>query len=169
MIVPLPILLLSIFAIIVQKSYAFSSSSSLPSLHTPHEDPSCLPSLPSSRVAEATEQQQPLHSHSILWERTVEISPNSYVNPAIELAIRAPEEGGTGIVAVNDVKEDTVVMSLTLEEVGMIDAASILDAAPKGEDAVLDMLNKMWNKELESNTKPGSENSQEGKVSRSKY
>lgn len=146
------ILLLSAF----QNSYAFSSSSSLPSLHTP---PSCLHS-------EATEQQQPLHPHSILWEKTLEISPNSYVNPAIELAIRAPEEGGTGIVAVNDVKEDTVVMSLTLEEVGMIDAASILDAAPKGEDAVLDMLNEMWNKEVaesNNNTKPDSENSQEGK------
>lgn len=150
MVGPLPmiILLLSIFGIIVQNSYAFSSSSSLPSQDT-------------SRVAEATEQQQPLHSHSILWEKTLEISRNSYVNPAIELAIRAPEEGGTGIVAVNDVKEDTVVMSLTLEEVGMIDAASILDAAPKGEDAVLDMLNEMWNKEIaesnNNNTKPSSE------------
>lgn len=42
----------------------------------------------------------------------------------------------------------------------MIDAASLLDAAPKGEDAVLDMLNEMWSKEIaESNnsTKPSSE------------
>eukprot|EP00986_Skeletonema_menzelii_P002473 scaffold670_cov136-Skeletonema_menzelii.AAC.7 len=111
-------------------------------------------------------QQQQQHSHLLLWEKTLEAAPDSYVNPAIELAIRPPEEGGTGIVAVDDVKKDTIVLCLPLEQVGMIDAASILDSAPEGEDAVFDMLNEMWNKEDSSKTnakKEEKEGNQEGK------
>jgi hypothetical protein len=115
----------------------------------------------SSRLAEQNKQLHQ-HSHSLLWEKTLAIAPNTYINAGIELAIRPPEDGGTGIIAVDDVKEGTVVLCLPLEKVGMIDAASILDAAPVGGDAVLDMLNEMWNKELAPVNKKVEE-TQEGK------
>jgi len=103
------------------------------------------------------------HPHSKLWITTLESSPNSYVNPSVELAIRPPSEGGTGIVAVDDVPADTVAMCLPLEEVGMIDAASILDSynEVEGGDEVLNMLKEMWNKELASTN--NRQNSEEGK------
>ena len=133
-----PLLLGSIIIIIiieiVQNSSAFSFSSSS------QRTQSCC--LYSSRILQ--DNEQPQHSHSLLWEKTLELSSDSYVNPAIELAIRTPEEGGTGILAVDDVKKDTTVLCLSLEQVGMIDVASILDAAPEGEDAVFDMLNLTW-------------------------
>jgi len=54
-------------------------------------------------------------------------------------------------------------MCLPLEEVGMIDAASILDSYDEieGDDEVLKMLKEMWNKEMESAN--NRENSEEGK------
>lgn len=107
------------------------------------------------------QQQQKQHPHSKLWSSTLETSPNSYVNPSVELAIRPPSEGGTGIVAVDDVPADTVAMCLPLGEVGMIDASSILDSYTDIEDEVLNMLKEMWSKELAS-TK-SKQNSEEGK------
>mmetsp|Transcript_6309 Transcript_6309/g.9864 ORF Transcript_6309/g.9864 Transcript_6309/m.9864 type:complete len:670 (-) Transcript_6309:227-2236(-) len=125
-------------------SYAFT----LPPSHhqgTHHHatSPSCLYS---SRIAKDNDQHHQ-HSHSLLWEKTLEVCPDSYANPAIELTVRPPDEGGTGILAVQDVPKDTVVLNLPLEQVGMIDVASILDAAPEGEDAVLDKLSLMWKEE----------------------
>lgn len=150
-------IIIIIIADIVQNSFAFSVSSSSQRTHHPS---SCLYS---SRIVAENEpkQQQHQHPHSLLWEKTLEVSPDSYVNPSIELAIRPPERGGTGILAVDDVKKDTAVLCLSLEQVGMIDVASILDAAPEGEDAVFDMLKQMWNKQLAS-VKSG-EDTQEGK------
>mmetsp|Transcript_16061 Transcript_16061/g.24877 ORF Transcript_16061/g.24877 Transcript_16061/m.24877 type:complete len:648 (+) Transcript_16061:166-2109(+) len=148
--------------IIAQKSSAFSFSP--PSQCTHHASSSCLYFSRAVKENEQHENQQQQHSHSLLWEKTLEVAPDSYVNPAIDLAIRPPEKGGTGILAVDDVKKDTIVLCLPLEQVGMIDAASILDSAPEGEDAVFDMLNVMWNKGVasEKNKKKG-EDTQEGK------
>jgi len=83
-----------------------------------------------------------VHPHSLVWQRTLENSPNSFVNPSVDLAIRPPSGGGTGIVAKDDLAKDSVALSLSLQEVGMIDARSILDGfdAGKDEDAVLSML-----------------------------
>lgn len=110
---------------------------------------------------QSDEQQdkQLQHPHSKLWSTTLETSPNSYVNPSVDLAIRPPSEGGTGIIAVDDTPTDTVAMCLPLEEVGMIDATSILDAynEEKGRDEVLSKLKEMWSKELASNDKQKSE------------
>lgn len=127
--------------IAIQKSTAFSFSPS------PQRTSSCLYS---SGTVKTHQDQQQQHSHLLIWEKTLEVAPDSYVNPAIELAIRPPEEGGTGILAIDDVKKDTVVMCLPLNQVGMIDAASILNEAPEGEDAVIDKLIEMWNKQLSS-------------------
>ena len=107
------------------------------------------------------QQQQTEHPHTKLWSTTLETSPNSYVNPSIDLAIHPPSEGGTGIVAVDDVPADTVAMCLPLGEVGMIDASSILGSYTDREDEVLNMLKEMWSKELAS-TK-SKQNSEEGK------
>ncbi len=66
-------------------------------------------------------------------------------------------------MAVVDVPADTVVMCLPLEEVGMVDAASILDSynEEEGRDEVLTMLKESWNrKELAFASK---ENSDDGK------
>jgi len=152
-----------LLGIIAQKSSAFSFSP--PSQRTHHyASSSCLYFSRAVKENEQHENQQQQHSHSLLWEKTLEVAPDSYVNPAIDLAIRPPEKGGTGILAVDDVKKDTIVLCLPLEQVGMIDAASILDSAPEGEDAVFDMLNVMWNKGVasEKNKKKG-EDTQEGK------
>ncbi|KAL7445613.1 hypothetical protein ACHAXM_009947 [Skeletonema potamos] len=155
-------IIIIIAADIVQNSFAFSVSSSSKRTYHP---PSCLYSyLKENEPQQQQQQQQQQHPHSLLWEKTLEVSPDSYVNPAIELAIRPPERGGTGILAVDDVKKDTAVLCLPLEQVGMIDAASILDAAPDGEDLVFDMLKKMWNKQLASvKNKKSGEDTQEGK------
>lgn len=121
---------------------------------------------------QSQEQDQPEqnqeHHHSKVWNAILSTSPNSYVNPSVELAIRPPSEGGTGIVAVEDMPADAVAMCLPLEEVGMIDAASILDSYEEtegddnnGGDEVLTMLKEMWSKELAS-TK-SRETSEEGK------
>ncbi|KAL7548347.1 hypothetical protein ACHAWF_011633 [Thalassiosira exigua] len=116
----------------------------------------------SQERGQSEEQQQQQHPHSKLWSSTLETSPNSYVNPCIKLAIRPPSEGGTGIVAVEDVPANTVALCLPLEEVGMIDAASILDSynEEEGGDEVLTMLKEMWCKELAATNKG---NSEEGK------
>ena len=108
------------------------------------------------------EEEEEEHHHSKIWTTVLETSPNSYVNPAVDLAIRPPSEGGTGIIAVDDMPADTVALCLPLEEVGMIDAASILDSydEQEGDDAVLTALKEMWNKEFASSNK---ENSDEGK------
>ena len=151
---------LALLSAIVHNSCAFSIGRVVQNViysntHYHYPKTSCLHS---SRVANENEQHQDQqHSHSLLWDTTIKGSPDSYVNPAIELAIRPPEEGGTGIVAVDDVEKDTVVLCLPLDQVGMIDAGSILGAAPKGEDAVFDMLNEMWAKQQESSS------TQEGK------
>ena len=120
-------------------------------------------SLSQQEQDQGQEQKNPHHPHSKLWITTLESSPNSYVNPSVELAIRPPSEGGTGIVAVDDMPVDTVAMCLPLEEVGMIDAASILDSynEVEGGDEVLKMLKEMWNKEIASTN--SKQNSEEGK------
>jgi hypothetical protein len=94
--------------------------------------------------------QQQHHPHSLLWSTTLEQSLNSYANPSVELAIRSPSQGGTGIVALDDVPADTIIMRLPLEEIGMIDAASILDSYSEEEgdnEVVLKALREMWNEE----------------------
>ncbi|KAK1746091.1 N-lysine methyltransferase [Skeletonema marinoi] len=135
------LLLAVVVGIIVQSSSAFAFPPSSQGTHHATTSSSCLYS---SGAVKDNDQ----HSHSLLWERTLEVSPDSYVNPAIELSVRPPDEGGTGILAVEDVKKDTVVLRLPLEQVGMIDAASILDTAPEGEDAVFDKLNLMWKEQV---------------------
>lgn len=131
-----------------------------------YDDGNCLSRhrhvLRSSSLSEGQDVQQQQHPHSKLWSTTLDTS-SSYVNPSIELAVRPPSGGGTGIVAVEDVPADTVVMSLPLEEVGMIDAASILDSynEEEGRDEVLTLLKESWSrKELASTSK---ENSDDGK------
>jgi len=106
-------------------------------------------------VQELQQPQQEQHPHSLLWSTTLATSPNSYVNPSVELAIRSPSQGGTGIVALADIPADTVVMCLPLEEVCMIDASSILDSYIEGEgddDEVLQLLKEMWSEDLASTT-----------------
>jgi hypothetical protein len=121
------------------------------------EDPNIVPPL-----QETQQTQQNHHPHSLLWSATLDASPNAYVNHSIDLAIRSPSQGGTGIVAVDDVPVDTVLMCLPLEEVSMIDAASILDSynEEEGDDAVLQMLKEMWNEDLSATTQ---QDSDEGK------
>ena len=135
------LLLAVVVGIIVQSSSAFAFPPSSQGTHHATTSSSCLYS--SGAVKDNNQ-----HSHSLLCEKTLEVSPDSYVNPAIELSVRPPDEGGTGILAVEDVKKDTVVLRLPLEQVGMIDAASILDTAPEGEDAVFDKLNLMWKEQV---------------------
>ncbi|KAL9189652.1 hypothetical protein ACHAXT_009327 [Thalassiosira profunda] len=118
-----------------------------------------------SQDQEQTQQHQSeptQHPHLALWESTLASSHNAYVHPSVALAIRPPSQGGTGIVATDDVPADTIAMCLPLEEVGMIDAASILDGYREsdGKDTVLDVLQEMWDKELVATKK---EESQEGK------
>lgn len=114
-------------------------------------------------TGEATQLE---HPHSLLWSTTLKTAANSYVHPSVQLAIRPPSEGGTGIIATDDIPSDTIAMCLPLEEVGMIDAASILDSPQlkqqKGQDAVMDMLSEMWNKEFASVNKSKLE-TQEGR------
>lgn len=123
------------------------------------------PSRVQEQTSDADEHQQRQHPHSKLWRTTLDTSPNGYVNPAVELAIRPPSEGGTGILAVDDLPADAVALCLPLEEVGMIDAASILDSYNEEDyderDEVMCMLKDMWNKELSSSK--SKENSEEGK------
>ena len=87
--------------IIVQSSSAFAFSQSSQGTHFHAATSSSC--LYSSRAVTDNDQHQ--HSHSLLWENTLEVSPDSYVNPAIELSVRPPDEGGTGILAVEDVKK----------------------------------------------------------------
>ena len=85
-----------------------------------------------------------MHPHSKLWKTTLLRSDgktnknnvsSSYVHQSIELVVRPPSKGGTGIMAVGgDIKANTVAMSLSLEEVGMIDATSILDSYDTEKD-----------------------------------
>lgn len=91
-----------------------------------------------------------VHPHKFVWQRTLENSPNSFVHPSVDLAIRPPSNGGTGIVAKDVLAEGSVALSLSLEEIGMIDARSILDGFDAGEDddAVLSMLSDMWKNEV---------------------
>jgi hypothetical protein len=106
-------------------------------------------------LQELQQPQQEQHPHSLLWSTTLATSPNSYVNPSVEVAIRSPSQGGTGIVALDDIPADTVVMCLPLEEVSMIDASSILDSYNEEEgddDEVLKLLKVMWSEDLASTT-----------------
>ena len=139
-----PLLALTLLSDWKNKSAAFAfSSSSTQNNHHHATSTRLYSSPPVIKVNGGRRGDQQQHSHSLLWEMIIEQSPDSYANPAIELAIRSPEEGGTGILAVENLKKDTVVLRLPLEQVGMIDAGSILDNVTKGEDEVLDMLNQM--------------------------
>lgn len=91
-----------------------------------------------------------VHPHKFVWQRTLENSPNSFVHPSVDLAIRPPSNGGTGIVAKDVLTEGSVALSLSLHEIGMIDARSILDGFDAGEDddSVLSMLSDMWKNEV---------------------
>eukprot|EP00804_Cyclotella_cryptica_P018841 CCRYP_018293-RB/>CCRYP_018293-RB protein AED:0.37 eAED:0.37 QI:212/-1/0/1/-1/1/1/0/297 len=134
------------------KSHSIASPSSLMSHQSSVEDPSQA-------------QKECDHPHTRLWSSALNKSPNSHVHPSIELVIRPPSEGGTGIVAINDIPANTIVMSLRLEEVDMIDATSILDSYKlhsKQDDAVFNMLVEMWEKDLKPVKKSGEE-TQEGK------
>eukprot|EP00804_Cyclotella_cryptica_P018825 CCRYP_018291-RA/>CCRYP_018291-RA protein AED:0.00 eAED:0.00 QI:119/1/1/1/0/0/2/691/645 len=116
------------------KSHSIASSSSLMSHQSSVEDPSQA-------------QKECDHPHTRLWSSALNKSPNSHVHPSIELVIRPPSEGGTGIVAINDIPVNTIVMSLRLEEVGMIDATSMIKSYKlhaKQDDAVFNMLVEMW-------------------------
>ncbi|KAL3822600.1 hypothetical protein ACHAXA_006385 [Cyclostephanos tholiformis] len=90
------------------------------------------------------------HPHEELWSYVIEnYSPDAYVGPHVELAIRSTsDEGGTGIVASCDVPPHTEVMRLPLGVVGMIDASSILDSYDEGgedgRDDVLTLLKGTW-------------------------
>ncbi|KAL3801462.1 hypothetical protein ACHAWO_002174 [Cyclotella atomus] len=109
-----------------------------------------------SNTQETTPTSSHDHPHTTCWISTLSTSPNSHIHPNVELVIRSPSEGGTGIIATQDIPADTTVMSLRLEEVNMIDASSILTGYTNsnkkqgGQDAVLDMLCEMWNKDLAS-------------------
>ena len=88
------------------------------------------------------------HPDAILWQSTLEQSPNSYVHPSIDLVIRPPTEGGTGIVATGDIPENTTIISLVVDEVPVIDAATIIEAYKRNSaqqhDQVMNMLVKLW-------------------------
>ncbi|KAL7508069.1 hypothetical protein ACHAXN_005147 [Cyclotella atomus] len=109
-----------------------------------------------SNTQETTPTSSHDHPHTTCWISTLSTSPNSHIHPNVELVIRSPSEGGTGIIATQDIPADTTVMSLRLEEVNMIDASSILTGYTNnnkkqgGQDAALDMLCEMWNKDLAS-------------------
>ena len=88
------------------------------------------------------------HPDAICWHSTLEQSPNSYVHPSIELVIRPPTEGGTGVVARGNIPENTTIISLAVDEVAVIDAATIIEAYKRNStqqhDQVMDMLVKLW-------------------------
>jgi len=110
-------------------------------------------------------QEEVVHPHSKLWETTLESNNNnsSFVS-GIDLVVRSPSDGGTGILAVDDIPKDTACMTLNLEQVGKIDASSILDSYnedEEGRDEVFAILKEMWNKEFAANTE--NTNSDEGK------
>ena len=88
------------------------------------------------------------HPHSKLWHDTLPLdNTNCHAHPSIDLSIRPSSEGGTGIVAAANIPANTIVLSLPLEEVRMIDIASILDSYNNDveqDDAVLDLLKVMY-------------------------
>ena len=93
--------------------------------------------------------QQQNHPHSKLWHDTLLPldNTNCHAHPSIDLSIRPSNEGGTGIVAAANIPANTIVLSLPLEEVRMIDIASILDSYNNDveqDDAVLDLLKVMY-------------------------
>ena len=103
------------------------------------------------RAPAEDDAEAPPHPHSLLWSTTLARAPNACVHPAVALTVRPPSAGGTGIVAGGDLDAGTVALRLPLEEVGMLDAASVLDAyeTAGGDDAVLDALRDMWRREPE--------------------
>jgi len=108
-------------------------------------------------------QEEVVHPHSKLWKTTLESNNKGSVS-GIDLVVRSPSDGGTGILAVDDIPKDTACMTLNLEQVGKIDATSILDSYnedEKGKDEVFAILKEMWNKEFGANTE--NTNSDEGK------
>lgn len=87
------------------------------------------------------------HPHSKLWHDTLWLldNTNCYAHPSIDLSIRPSNKGGTGILAIANIPANTIALSLPLEEVSMIDIASILDPYNNDEqDAVLKLLKEMW-------------------------
>lgn len=115
---------------------------------------------------ELSSQTTSEHPHLTCWSSTLQQSPiNSHVHPSVDLVIRSPADGGTGIIATDDIPKDTTVLSLRLEEIGMLDATSILDGyknQTKRDDKVLNMLCEMWEKDFVPSKKSGQE-SEEGK------
>jgi len=109
-------------------------------------------------------QEEVIHPHSKLWKTTLESNNNTSFVSGIDLVVRDPSDGGTGILAVDDIPKNTICMTLNLEQVGRIDATSILDSYnedEEGRDEVFAILKEMWNKEFGANTE--NTNSDEGK------
>ena len=109
-------------------------------------------------------QEEVVHPHSKLWRTTLEGNNNNSFVSGIDLVVRDPSDGGTGILAVDDIPKESIVMTLNLEQVGRIDATSILDSyneEEEGKDEVFAILKEMWNKEFGDNTE--NTNSDEGK------
>ena len=107
----------------------------------------CLMSHDKSSDVDMPLQTKQNHPDAICWSTTLEQSPNSYVHPSVELAIRPLEEGGTGIIAIDDIPDNTTVISLAVDEVPVIDAATIIDAYkkhPLQDDEIMKMLVKIW-------------------------
>jgi len=120
-----------------------------------------------NKTVSSEEDCAPNHPHSKIWNDAVRNSPESFISPSIQLSIRDPSDGGTGIVAAEDIPADTVLMSLNLQEVGVIDASLLLcdpdGRIDKENDTVMKMLREMWKKELSPSPNSTTENTQEGK------
>ena len=87
------------------------------------------------------------HPDAICWSSTLDKSPNSYVHPSVQLAIRPLSEGGTGIIATEDIPANTTVISLAVDEVPVIDAAVVIERYKKHanqNDEVMNMFVKLW-------------------------
>ena len=87
------------------------------------------------------------HPDAICWSATLEQSPNSYVHPAVELAIRPVADGGTGIIATDDIPGNTTVISLAVDEIPLIETNVLIDAYrkhPLQDDEIMENIIKIW-------------------------
>lgn len=105
-----------------------------------------------SQESSSTSQLQTKTQHPdvICWTKTLQESPNSFVHPSIELTLRPPSEGGTGLIATAAIERNTKVLSLDVDEVPVIDAESFFrrydeySGKDDEDDEVLKMLAKIW-------------------------
>lgn len=131
-------------------------------VHHPKFTSTTIPKQPTSRCMSSNDygsqeslstsqlQDTTQHPDKICWTKTLQSSPNSYVHPSIELIIRPPSEGGTGIIATAAIERSTKVLSLDVDEAPVIDAESFFrrydEYSDKNddEDEVLKMLANLW-------------------------